>query len=231
MTGENMETTRQNRIKDIRDHMLSKLNSMRGWVVDNWKNEMGDEGISQEDMENYRYYPPHSPDGYCSPPLFRGLMDFWSELDEDGIHKVITGEIENDLELDGGRNYFITSDKKIIGMLASYVKDELGWTEQEFEDNTYNSTELVDEIWYEAYEKEIESSTKQVALKPLTIGEQRVRTGFNPSQDDLVSQLKQKTAELINICENLKVHDARLASLAQTSYEEAAMWAVKAATA
>ena len=64
-----------------------------------------------------------------------------------------------------------------------------------------------------------------------SIGEQRVRTEFNPSQDDIVSQLKQKTAELINICEEIKAKDPRLAATAQTAYEEAAMWAVKAATA
>ena len=64
-----------------------------------------------------------------------------------------------------------------------------------------------------------------------TIGEKRVRSSFNPSQNDIVSQIKQKSAELINLCEDLKEKDARLASLAQTAYEEAAMWAVKAATA
>lgn len=64
-----------------------------------------------------------------------------------------------------------------------------------------------------------------------TIGEQRVRTEFNPTQNDVVSQIKQKTAELINLCETLKEKDGRLAAIAQTSYEEAAMWAVKAATA
>ena len=64
-----------------------------------------------------------------------------------------------------------------------------------------------------------------------TVGEVRVRTTFNPSQTDLVAQIKQKSAELINLCEELKSKDGRLASLAQTAYEEAAMWAVKAATA
>lgn len=64
-----------------------------------------------------------------------------------------------------------------------------------------------------------------------TLGEQRVRTEFNPSQDSVVDQIKQKTAELINLCEDLKSKDGRLASLAQTEYETAAMWAVKAATA
>jgi len=64
-----------------------------------------------------------------------------------------------------------------------------------------------------------------------TIGELRVRTEFNPSKDDLIDQIKQKSAELINLCEQLKVKDIMLASLAQTVFEEAAMWAVKAATA
>jgi len=64
-----------------------------------------------------------------------------------------------------------------------------------------------------------------------TIGELRVRTEFNVTNNSTVDQIKQKTAELINLCETLKEKDARLSSIAQTSYEEAAMWAVKAATA
>ena len=64
-----------------------------------------------------------------------------------------------------------------------------------------------------------------------TIGELRVRTEFNPSKDSVVDQIKQKTAELINLCDTLMDRDPRLAELAQTVYEEAAMWAVKAATA
>ena len=65
----------------------------------------------------------------------------------------------------------------------------------------------------------------------MSIGEDRVRTKFNPSANGIVDQIKQKSAELIDICESLKGKDGRLASLAQTAYEEAAMWAVKAATA
>jgi len=64
-----------------------------------------------------------------------------------------------------------------------------------------------------------------------SIGELRVRTEFNPSNEGMVDQIKQKTAELINLCEELKAKDARLAATAQTAYEDAAMWAVKAATA
>ena len=64
-----------------------------------------------------------------------------------------------------------------------------------------------------------------------SIGEQRVRHKSNPSADSVVDQTKQKPAELINLCDELKAKDGRLASLAQTEYETAAMWAVKAATA
>ena len=64
-----------------------------------------------------------------------------------------------------------------------------------------------------------------------TIGEQRVRIAFNPAASSDVDIIKNKTAELIDLCESLKAKDPRLASLAQTSFEEAAMWAVKAATA
>ncbi|MDV3901187.1 hypothetical protein CMT89_08285 [Elizabethkingia anophelis] len=83
-----------------------------------------------------------------------------------------------------------------------------------------------------------------------TLGEERVRVEFNPSDDSMVSLIKQKSAELINLLENVKNDEVsktyekspealktvsgeklRLIALAQTSYEEAAMWAVKAVTA
>lgn len=77
-----------------------------------------------------------------------------------------------------------------------------------------------------------------------TLGEQRVRVEFNPAKDGLVDQIKQKSAELINLCTQIALaymekneqvsvtpgELGRLVSLASTSYEEAAMWAVKAAT-
>lgn len=69
----------------------------------------------------------------------------------------------------------------------------------------------------------------------MTIGEDRVRTKFNPSANGTVDQIKQKSAELIDICDKMKdgatSEKARCCALAQTAYEEAAMWAVKAATA
>lgn len=65
----------------------------------------------------------------------------------------------------------------------------------------------------------------------MSIGTDRVRVKFNPSSYDIVDEIKQNTADLIDLCETLKQYDDRLASLAQTYYEIAAMLAVKAATA
>ena len=65
----------------------------------------------------------------------------------------------------------------------------------------------------------------------MTKGEKAVRLTFNPNGNADVQAIKEKTAALIDLCERLKAKDGRLAALAQTAYEEAAMWAVKAATA
>jgi len=70
-------------------------------------------------------------------------------------------------------------------------------------------------------------------VKNVTIGESRVRTEFNPANDGLVDQIKQKSAELINLVNSIEVTDgegARLKALAMTNYEEGAMWGVKLAT-
>lgn len=64
-----------------------------------------------------------------------------------------------------------------------------------------------------------------------SLGAHRVRESFNPSQDNMVDKIKRYTADLIDLCEDLKRLDPRLAAIAQTEYENACMWAVKAATA
>lgn len=65
----------------------------------------------------------------------------------------------------------------------------------------------------------------------MTLGEHRVRLTFNPSDDSIVAQIKKQSAALIDLCEQIKTKDPRCAALAQTHYEDAAMWAVKCATA
>lgn len=77
----------------------------------------------------------------------------------------------------------------------------------------------------------MDNSTEK--LEP-TIGEKRVRTSFNVSNDKFVDRIKNETASIINQIDSLKdgsePEKLRLIALAQTAYEEAAMWAVKAAT-
>lgn len=68
-------------------------------------------------------------------------------------------------------------------------------------------------------------------MEEITKGEQIVRTSFNVSGNTEVDKIKKASAELINIVESIKEKDPRLAALAITSYEQAAMWAVKLATA
>lgn len=70
--------------------------------------------------------------------------------------------------------------------------------------------------------------------KELSFGEERVRVSFNPDNLDIVSQIKQKSAELINLVNSQategRSEKGRLTSLSVTAYEQAAMWAVKAVT-
>ena len=65
----------------------------------------------------------------------------------------------------------------------------------------------------------------------MTYGEQRVRLSFNPGNNDAVTAIKKSAAALIDMCQELSTKDPISASNAQKAFEEAAMWAVKAATA
>lgn len=77
----------------------------------------------------------------------------------------------------------------------------------------------------------------------MTKGEYRVGINFNPANDDMVGKIKRAAADLIDLIDNIPVlgaeteaqlvrsnEIARLKALAQTHVEDAAMWAVKAAT-
>jgi len=71
-----------------------------------------------------------------------------------------------------------------------------------------------------------------------TKGDYRVGINFNPSNDDMVGNIKRAAADLIDLIESITASNGgdqynevtRLKALAQTDIESAAMWAVKAAT-
>lgn len=74
----------------------------------------------------------------------------------------------------------------------------------------------------------------------LTKGQYRVGVSFNPSGSGVVDEIKQQAAMLIDSIDKIgdakemdditKGEVARLKALAMTAVEDAAMWAVKAAT-
>jgi hypothetical protein len=77
----------------------------------------------------------------------------------------------------------------------------------------------------------------------MTKGEYRVGINFNPSNDDMVDRIKRTAANFIDLIDEIPslgaeteaqltrvAEVARLKALAQTHIEDAAMWAVKAAT-
>lgn len=80
----------------------------------------------------------------------------------------------------------------------------------------------------------------------MTNGEYKVGISFNPSSDSMVDKIKRQAADLIDLICSIEGHVpefeaddpdwartheiGRLKALAITATEEAAMWAVKAAT-
>lgn len=71
--------------------------------------------------------------------------------------------------------------------------------------------------------------SEELSYEP-SLGQRRVRVSFNPNSNTDVEAIKRTIASLIDFCENHKHKDPWLASLAQASLEEAAMWAVKLVT-
>lgn len=81
--------------------------------------------------------------------------------------------------------------------------------------------------------KQVDDKEKKIADR--TFGERRVRSNFNPSSNVDVTIIKDLSSQLITFLEEIKTGSdddevKRLAALAQTSFEEGCMWAVKAVT-
>jgi len=66
-----------------------------------------------------------------------------------------------------------------------------------------------------------------------TLGQKRVKADFNPDKNDVVDQIKNKSAELIDLLEQLRNEESsgekhRVISVAQTEIETACMYGIKA---
>lgn len=69
----------------------------------------------------------------------------------------------------------------------------------------------------------------------LSYGQKAAGVSFNPSNDPVVADLKQLSADFINYCDTVRNNSdnpevKRMASVAITEAQTAQMWAVKAAT-
>ena len=67
----------------------------------------------------------------------------------------------------------------------------------------------------------------------MSTGQERVGISFNPSGKPEVDSVKDMSAKIIDMLQPLVDHGGeagRCAAVAQTRYEDAAMWAVKAIT-
>lgn len=67
----------------------------------------------------------------------------------------------------------------------------------------------------------------------MTTGEYRVGITFNPGGHEMVNKIKRAAADLIDLVDTIDgsyAEVARLKAIAMTHIEDAAMWAVKAAT-
>ena len=66
-----------------------------------------------------------------------------------------------------------------------------------------------------------------------TLGQKRVKAEFNPAKNDVVDQIKNKSAELIDLLQSLRSDEStgekhRVISEAQTCIETGCMYGVKA---
>lgn len=68
----------------------------------------------------------------------------------------------------------------------------------------------------------------------MTLGEYKVGISFNPGNNAMVDKIKHAAADLIDLVNGIASNNSsevqRLKALAMTHIEDAAMWAVKAAT-
>ena len=107
----------------------------------------------------------------------------------------------------------------------------------EIEDGVKNYITLIREA-QEKQEEYFNQIAKLIKLdmeeQQLTLGEIRVRTKFNPTDNSKVNEIKTRAAELINLLEEYRdgapPEVQRWVSLAQTEIETAAMYGVKAVT-
>jgi hypothetical protein len=112
-------------LEDIKKHMINYMS--------NYKSDNAD------------YY---DDDGHCGNKLWKLIMKFWENFNTDKDFKyLVSSEWESDdLDLNGGRNYFLISSN-VLPLLFDYMTNILKWNKNKFESNICNSSEFTNYLF------------------------------------------------------------------------------------
>jgi NTP pyrophosphatase (non-canonical NTP hydrolase) len=100
--------------------------------------------MSEDFNDNGEYY---DEDGHCGDGLWNSIKSFWIDFktDEDFLYVVSGRWISDDLDLDGGRSYIISSSG-VIPLLFDYLYNTLNYSLEDYENIIFNTLDLTDEI-------------------------------------------------------------------------------------
>jgi hypothetical protein len=106
------------------------------------------------DGEKSSYYDEN---GHCGKALFKEIKKFWKSFGSNkDLEFIVTGEYSSDIDLDGGRSYFISGDEIFLDMVFEYLYFTMEWDLEKYESKIYNSNDITDEI-SERYERHSET--------------------------------------------------------------------------
>jgi len=99
-------------------------------------------GMESDDDDHY------DEDGHCGGQLLTEIKEFWNRFstNKDFIYVVSGSWASDDIDLDGGRDYFF-SHSKVIPMLFDYLYNTLGYSLEDYEKCIWNSVGLTDDIF------------------------------------------------------------------------------------
>ncbi len=102
-------------------------------------------------MLDYMSYVPtddeiYDEDGHCGGELWNNVKGFWEYFNtDDDFRFVVSCQWVSDLDLDGGRDYILSSSK-VTPLLFDYMYNTLGWRSKDYEKVIFNSTNLTEEL-------------------------------------------------------------------------------------
>jgi hypothetical protein len=100
-------------------------------------------------LSNFHLYDDdvYDEDGYCGGGLLAEIKGYWEDFDHvQDFEYVVSGNwMSDDINLDGGRDYFFSSSG-VIPMLFDYMYNTLKWSKKQYDDKIFNSLELTDDL-------------------------------------------------------------------------------------